>query len=114
MSSDKENKNSCIVPKDIVEEILSPQSSSFRFDIPKVSIPSPPEMDFDSLPGARLSRIEQNQIKEIEKLKELNEKKEKEIEGLKADAIRERKRFWITYAITTFVAIVGIVLGIIF
>lgn len=61
-----------------------------------------------------LFQIEKNQQEEIVKLKELNEKKDAEILALKINVKKDRKRFWWTYSITTFLAIVGIILGIIF
>lgn len=92
------------------------RKSSLIFTPPEIDLPNPIESDIDEddTAGARLSCIEQNQLTEIEKLKELNEKKDKEIEQLKISAQRERKRFWLTYAITTGLAVVGIILGIIF
>ncbi len=59
-------------------------------------------------------QIEQNQQEELIKLKELNDKKDAEILELKINAKKERRRFWWTYSVTTMVAIVGIILGIIF
>ncbi len=61
-----------------------------------------------------LFQIEQNQQEELIKLKELNDKKDAEILELKINAKKERRRFWWTYSVTTMVAIVGIILGIIF
>lgn len=92
------------------------QINKLIFIQPSIPLPTLPEVDVDedNTAGARLSRIEQNQLAEIEKLKELNEKKDKEIEQLKISAQKERKRFWITYIITTGLAVVGIILGIIF
>lgn len=91
------------------------RKSTMVFTQPEIALPNPIESDIDEndTAGARLSRIEQNQLAEIEKLKELNEKKDKEIEQLKISAQKERKRFWITYAITTGLTVIGIAVSII-
>ena len=89
------------------------KNSKLNLDIP-IKMPSFLSDSNINLDNNLLQQIEKNQKEEISRLIDLNNKKDIEIKELKISSQKEKKRFWWTYIITTGIAIIGIILGIIF
>ena len=89
------------------------KNSKLNLDIP-IKMPSFLSDSNINLDNNLLQQIKKNQKEEISRLIDLNNKKDIEIKELKISSQKEKKRFWCTYIITTGIAIIGIILGIIF